>query len=101
MSNAHSRCVAGMRLTLGMRARETLAMDHTELEGKVALVTGAGSGIGRASALLLARAGARVGLLGRTEDELREVEGAIVKGNGRADVLVADVAREDQVEAAV
>ncbi|HWA77334.1 MAG TPA: SDR family NAD(P)-dependent oxidoreductase [Polyangiaceae bacterium] len=76
-------------------------MNHTELEGKVALITGAGSGIGRASALLLARSGARVGLLGRTEEQLREVEAAVVKDGGRADVLVADVAREEQVEAAV
>lgn len=76
-------------------------MASAELEGKVALVTGAGSGIGRASAQRLARAGARVGLLGRTEDELREVEAAIVAEGGRADVLVADIAKENQVETAL
>lgn len=48
-----------------------------ELSGKVALITGAGSGIGQASALLLARQGAVVGLLGRIESELREVEAKI------------------------
>jgi NAD(P)-dependent dehydrogenase (short-subunit alcohol dehydrogenase family) len=76
-------------------------MEKRELEGKVALVTGAGSGIGRASAQRLAREGASVGLLGRTETELREVLASIESEGGRAQVLVADVAREEQVEAAL
>jgi NAD(P)-dependent dehydrogenase (short-subunit alcohol dehydrogenase family) len=46
-----------------------------ELSGKVALVTGAGSGIGAVAALRLAREGARVGALGHTEDELRATVG--------------------------
>lgn len=72
-----------------------------ELAGKAALVTGAGSGIGRSSAKRLAAAGAHVGLLGRTDAELREVEREIVAQGGRARVLVADVAREEQVEASI
>lgn len=78
-----------------------LAGMSEELAGKAALVTGAGSGIGRASARRLAAAGAHVGLLGRTEEELREVERTIREQGGRAEVLITDVAREDQVEAAV
>lgn len=76
-------------------------MKSGELAGKVALVTGAGSGIGRASALRLSRDGAHVGLLGRTEEELRQVQEAIEREGGRAQVLVADVSREQEVEAAL
>jgi NAD(P)-dependent dehydrogenase (short-subunit alcohol dehydrogenase family) len=66
-------------------------MANEELSGKVALVTGAGSGIGRAAALLLAQRGARVGLFGRTASELEDAAHAIRDGGGAADVLVGDV----------
>ncbi len=72
-----------------------------ELVGKVALVTGAGSGIGRAAALLLARHGAHVGLLGRTQSELDEVAGEIAKAGGRAHVTLADVSDAGAVERAI
>lgn len=76
-------------------------MTERELSGKVALVTGAGSGIGRAAAARLAQNGARVGLLGRTSSELEEVAGEIERSGGAAHVLTADVSRPDQVESAV
>lgn len=66
-------------------------MANPELSGKVALVTGAGSGIGRATASLLARQGAKVGLLGRTASELEEAAQAIRAAGGSAQVLVGDV----------
>jgi NAD(P)-dependent dehydrogenase (short-subunit alcohol dehydrogenase family) len=73
-------------------------MERGELFGKVALVTGAGSGIGRAAALRLAAAGASVGLVGRSEDELQEAAREITAAGGKARVLVADVAQAEQVE---
>jgi NAD(P)-dependent dehydrogenase (short-subunit alcohol dehydrogenase family) len=72
-----------------------------ELTGKVCLVTGAGSGIGRASAELLAKHGGIVGLLGRTESELEEVAQGIRERGGQARVLVADVAEENEVREAI
>lgn len=72
-----------------------------ELANKVALVTGAGSGIGRATAVRFARAGAEVGLVGRTESELEEVADEIRAHDGRAHVLVADVSDASAVERAV
>jgi NAD(P)-dependent dehydrogenase (short-subunit alcohol dehydrogenase family) len=62
-----------------------------DLTGKVALVTGAGSGIGRAAALLMAEHGAKVAALGRTENELRSAVAEIESRGGEGLVLVADV----------
>lgn len=70
------------------------------LAGKRAMVTGAGTGIGRATAILYAREGARVGLIGRREGMLREVEEAINSEGGTCLVLPCDVSKEDQVERA-
>ena len=70
------------------------------VDGKTALVTGAGRGIGRATALALAAAGADLVLVSRTKSELDEVAGAIRSGGGRAQPLVLDVTRSDAVRAA-
>ncbi|PRY15685.1 3-oxoacyl-[acyl-carrier protein] reductase [Pontibacter ummariensis] len=71
------------------------------LAGKNALITGAGKGVGRAVALALAKEGANVALLSRTEAQLKEVA-AEVEGHGvKAVVVAADVADLNAVNAAV
>lgn len=72
-----------------------------ELSGKVALVTGAGSGIGKAAAVLFARAGASVGVLSRTEDEIRKTAEEIVAAGGKALPLTADVGDDAAMRQAV
>ncbi|MDI3340458.1 MAG: SDR family oxidoreductase [Sphaerobacter sp.] len=72
-----------------------------DLNGTVALITGAGSGVGRATALRLAREGAGVGLLGRRPGPLEATAAEARQLGGRAVVLPADVADDAAVEAAV
>ena len=67
------------------------------LAGKVAIVTGAGRGIGRTIALTLARSGAHVSLVARTDTELHAVRAEIEAFPGSAIALPADVASEAEV----
>ena len=62
-----------------------------QLEGKIAWVTGAGSGIGRAAAIALARAGAELVLSGRREAPLRETAALIAAEGGRSEVEPSDL----------
>ncbi|WP_162053898.1 3-ketoacyl-ACP reductase [Pontibacter pamirensis] len=71
------------------------------LAGKVALVTGAGKGIGRAIAVALANEGVHVGLLARTESQLKEVANEVNAAGVKAAVVSADVADIDAVNKAV
>lgn len=71
------------------------------LEGRTALVTGAGRGLGVGMAKGLARSGARVVLLSRTRLELEAVAAEITAEGGEADVLVCDVTDETAVRAVI
>lgn len=70
------------------------------MQGRRVLVTGAGSGIGKAAALRLARAGADVAVLSRTREELEDVAGQVVDMGRDALVLVADTSSEAQMRKA-
>ena len=69
--------------------------------GKVALVTGAGSGIGRATAIHLAAGGASVVGLGRTQADLDETTRQIEAAGGRAASVIADISDAEQMQVAV
>jgi NAD(P)-dependent dehydrogenase (short-subunit alcohol dehydrogenase family) len=69
-----------------------------KLDGRVALVTGAGSGIGKASALSLAREGARVAGLSHTEKETRKTVEEIEANGGEGMVVVADISEPDALQ---
>jgi 3-oxoacyl-[acyl-carrier protein] reductase len=69
------------------------------LAGKTALVTGASQGIGRACALALAAAGARVALAARNEAKLNEVAAEIATAGGSAAVFALDIASEESIKA--
>lgn len=70
-------------------------------EGKVAFITGAGSGIGRATALAFAREGASVTVIDHQAEPAKETARLIEHAGGRALAVTCDVTRPDQVTAAV
>lgn len=74
---------------------------HNALTGKVALVTGASSGLGRATSLEFAGAGAQVGLVARTADELDMLRDQIEAAGGQAIPIPVDLADAGAAEIAV
>jgi 3-oxoacyl-[acyl-carrier protein] reductase len=71
----------------------------SSLQGKTALVTGASQGIGRACALALAAAGAKVALAARNETKLNQVAAEIASAGGAAAVFALDIASEHSIKA--
>ena len=71
------------------------------LTNKTALVTGAGKGIGKAIAMALAAEGVHLGLLARTEKDVKELAAAIEANGGKAAFATADVSNRQAVEEAV
>lgn len=80
--------------------KELLGMEPS-LKGKVAFVTGAGRGIGKAVALALANEGVSVGLLARTETDLKRVVSEIEERGVKGAYAAVDISAREEVEQAV
>jgi NAD(P)-dependent dehydrogenase (short-subunit alcohol dehydrogenase family) len=72
-------------------------MNERELDGKVAVVTGASKGLGKAMALALGVAGAKIALVARDVDQLNGVKQALENLCGQAQIFPADLLEEEQV----
>ena len=72
-------------------------MSQCNLNGKVAVITGASKGLGKAMAVALGAAGASVALISRDAEKLNAVKQAVEKMGGKAQVFPTDVSEEDQV----
>jgi NAD(P)-dependent dehydrogenase (short-subunit alcohol dehydrogenase family) len=72
-------------------------MNQKKLKGKVAVITGGSKGLGKAMALALAEAGAKLALVSRNEEQLNAVAKEAQAAGAEAKVFVADVAQEEQV----
>jgi len=75
--------------------------EEYRVDGKVAIVTGAGRGIGKAIALILAEAGADITVVARTKEQIEETAGDIRKLGRKTLAIPADVSQEDQVKQVV
>jgi 3-oxoacyl-[acyl-carrier protein] reductase len=71
------------------------------LNGKVALITGAGKGIGKGIAIALAKEGVHVGLIARTEKDIKSVAEEIKVLGVKTSIATADVSKRGEIEAAV
>ncbi len=79
------------------REPESDALPSFRLDGRLAVITGASDGIGRAFALAYARAGAEVVLASRTREKLLEVQRSVQAAGGKAHVILTDVGKVDDI----
>ena len=84
-----------------MKNADASALDFFELNGRVAIITGASSGLGRHYAKTLASAGCQVGLVARREPQLQEVSDEIESDGGKALVLPLDVTALEKIGEAI
>jgi NAD(P)-dependent dehydrogenase (short-subunit alcohol dehydrogenase family) len=75
-----------------------MAQMSGSLHGKIALITGASKGLGKAMALALSQAGANIALVSRDEGKLQDVKREVESSGGKADLFLADVKDEAQVD---
>ena len=75
--------------------------EMASLQGRIALITGASQGIGRACALSLAQDGAKIALAARNQEKLEQVAAEIAAAGGEAAAFKIDVANEDEIKAGV
>ena len=80
-----------------LRDPESDALPSFRLDGRLAVITGASDGIGRAFALAYGRSGAEVVLVSRTREKLLEVQRSIESAGGKAHVIRADVGKVDDI----
>jgi NAD(P)-dependent dehydrogenase (short-subunit alcohol dehydrogenase family) len=73
------------------------ALPSFRLDGRLAVITGASDGIGRAFALAYSRSGAEVVLVSRTREKLLEVQRSVEAAGGRAHVIRADVSKNEEI----
>ena len=85
---------------MGERSQSEIFRDDL-LEGQVCLVSGAGSGLGRASALELARLGATVVGCGRRPEPIEETEAMIAEAGGKGEAQAMDIRSEEAVDALI
>ncbi|MCB9893418.1 MAG: SDR family NAD(P)-dependent oxidoreductase [Planctomycetes bacterium] len=71
------------------------------MEGRTVIVTGAGSGIGKVSAMALAKKGASVVLVARNEDRVKPVHDAIAKDGGKSEILPIDLSSKQAIREGV
>ena len=84
-----------------MNEKRTFTIQESEgniPEGLVAVVTGAGSGVGKAVAIELAKRGVKIGLVGRRNEKLKVVEKTIVEVGGSCECFAGDVSNIDEVD---